>query len=288
MKVIMLQFFHKYKGSSVNKEDYLINKLSSNYIGDDGAVIGSKVYSMDAFFEGVHFKREWMSLRQIARKAMLVNISDAIAMNAKPLHALVTLSLPKDITTDDIDEIVLALHKVAKEYNCEIIGGDTIAGERLDFSITIISETENALTRKGLEEGYLLAYTGVLGESKKDLNRLFKGEKIAENSRFIEPILRQEFISQSRPHLSVGMDISDGLYCDTNKLLNYNNLGFTPLIEITEEIGSSGEGYEMLIGFKEENLEFIQKIANELNLPLTVYAQVAKNTDRFNCVGHHF
>lgn len=288
MKVIMLQFFYKYKGSSVNKEDYLIKKLSSDYIGDDGAVIGSKVYSMDAFFEGVHFKREWMSLSQIARKAMLVNISDAIAMNAKPLYALVTLSLPKNITTDDIDEILLALHKVAKEYNCEIIGGDTIAGERLDFSITIISETQNALTRKGLEEGDLLAYTGVLGESKKDLNRLFKGEKIAETSRFIAPMLRQEFISQARPYLSVGMDISDGLYCDTNKLLEYNNIGFEPLIEISDEVGLSGEEYEMLVGFKEENLESIQKIANELKLPLTVYAKVANNSDRFNCIGHHF
>lgn len=288
MKVIMLQFFHKYKGSSMNKEDYLINKLSSNYIGDDGAVIGSKVYSMDAFFEGVHFKREWMSLSQIAQKAMLVNISDAIAMNAKPLYALVTLSLPKDITTEDIDEILLALHGVASKYNCEIIGGDTIAGERLDFSITIISETENALTRKGLEEGYLLAYTGVLGESKKDLNRLFKGEKVADTSRFIAPVLRQEFVEKARSLLSVGMDISDGLYCDTNKLLDYNNLGFTLLVEITEEIGSSGEEYEMLIGFKKENLESIQKIANELNLPLTVYAKVIQNSARFNCVGHHF
>lgn len=272
----------------MNKEDYLINKLSSSYIGDDGAVIGSKVYSMDAFFEEVHFKREWMSLHQIARKAMLVNISDAIAMNAQPLYALVTLSLPKDITTEDIDEILLALHEVALEYDCEIIGGDTIAGERLDFSITIISETQNALTRKGLEEGYLLAYTGKLGESKRDLSRLFKGEKVAEDSRFIAPVLRKEFIEKARPYLSVGMDISDGLYCDTNKLLDYNALGFEPLIDISDEIGSSGEEYEMLVGFKEENLEFIQNIAKEQNLPLTIFGKVAKNDTRFNCVGHHF
>jgi thiamine-monophosphate kinase len=284
----MLQFFHKYKGFYVNKEDYLIKKLSSNYIGDDGAVIGNKVYSMDAFFENVHFKRTWMSLKQIARKAMLVNISDAIAMNAKPLYALVTLSLPSTITTDDIDEILLALHTVASEYGCEIIGGDTIAGERLDFSITIISETQNALTRKGLKEGNLLAYTGVLGESKRDLNRLFKGEVIAENSKFIEPILRQEFIEKSRPHLCVGMDISDGLFCDTNKLLDYNSMGFELLIEISNEIGSSGEEYEMLIGFAKENVELIQKIADGLNLPLTIYAKVCKNDTRFNCIGHHF
>ena len=78
-----------------DKEQYLIDSLSSRYIGDDAAVVGDTLYSMDAFFEDTHFKREWMSMEQIGQKAMLVNISDAIAMNAKPKYALVTLSLPQ-------------------------------------------------------------------------------------------------------------------------------------------------------------------------------------------------
>jgi thiamine-monophosphate kinase len=272
----------------MNKEEYLIKNLSSAYIGDDGAVVGDKIYSMDAFFENVHFKREWMSLKQIAKKAMLVNISDAIAMNAKPLYALITLSLPKDISTDDIDEISASLHDVAFEYGCEIIGGDTIAGERLDFSITIISESKDPLTRKGLKENDLLAYTGSLGESKKDLNRLFNGESVADDSKFIEPILRAEFIEKSRPYLSVGMDISDGLFCDTNKLLAHNDLGFELITNVEDEVGSSGEEYEMLIGFNANNLEAIENIANDLNMPLTLFAKVADNNRRFECVAHHF
>ncbi len=271
----------------MNREDYLINKLSSNYIGDDGAVVGNTVYSMDAFFENVHFKRDWMSLTQIARKAMLVNISDAVAMNAKPMYALVTLSLPKDITKQDIDEIVTSLHQTANEFECEIIGGDTIAGERLDFSITIISKSDNPLTRKGLKEGDLLVYTGVLGESKRDLNRLMSGEKVSDNSRFIEPKLRTKFIKQTREYLSVGMDISDGLYCDTNKLLDYNSIGFEPLIDISDEVGSSGEEYEMLIGFCANRLDNIRQIAQNLDLELTVFARVIDNDNRFGCLNHH-
>ena len=271
----------------MNREDYLINKLSSHYIGDDGAIVGDYIYSMDAFFENVHFKRDWMSLTQIARKAMLVNISDAVAMNAQPMYALVTLSLPKDITKQDIDEIVTSLHQTANEFECEIIGGDTIAGERLDFSITIISKSDNPLTRKGLKEGDLLAYTGILGESKKDLNRLLKGEKISDNSRFIEPKLRTKFIELARPYILVGMDISDGLYCDTNKLLDYNSIGFEPLIDISDEIGSSGEEYEMLIGFSANSLNDIQKVTQSLDLELTVFARVIDNDNRFGCVNHH-
>ena len=272
----------------MNKEDYLITKISSSYVGDDGAVVGNRVYSMDAFFENVHFKREWMSLAQISRKAMLVNLSDAVAMNAKPLYVLVTLSLPKDIDLKEIDEIVEALHKVAKEYSCEIIGGDTIAGERLDFSITIVSETNHALTRKGLQEGDFLAYTGTLGESKRDLNRLFRGEKISSNSKFIEPILRKEFIAKSRKYLRTGMDISDGLFCDTNKMLKMNDMGLELLEEISDEVGSSGEEYEMLVSFSFDNYEKVLEIAKETSTPLTVFARLSKNKLRFDCLNHHF
>ena len=62
-----------------NKENKFISYFSSSLNGDDGAFCNGFVYSTDSFFENVHFKREWMSLKQIAEKAMLVNISDAIA-----------------------------------------------------------------------------------------------------------------------------------------------------------------------------------------------------------------
>jgi thiamine-monophosphate kinase len=243
---------------------------------------------MDAFFEDVHYRREWMSLAQIGRKAMLINLSDAIAMNAKPQFALVTVSLPKDLSNDDIDELTLSMESTAKEYGCEIIGGDTVGGDKLHISITIISKSDSPLLRKGLEEGDLLAFTGNLGESKKDLDALFRGEKIADDSRFFEPILRAEFIKNARPLLCVGMDISDGLYCDTNKMLDINKYGFKLLKNINDDIGFSGEEYEMLIGFKKEDLEAVETVAKGLNLPLTVFAEVAENEERFPCKSHHF
>ena len=271
----------------LNRERYLIDRLNSNYIGDDGAVIGDTIYSMDGFFEGVHFKREWMSLAQIARKAMLINISDAIAMNAKPKYALVTLSIPKDFTKKEIDEVLISLQNTAEEFRCEIIGGDTLISDILSFSITVISISKNPLTRSGLKVGDYLAYTGELGESRRDLKRLFRGEKIGNSSKFLEPKLRGEFIYRSRAFLSVGMDISDGLFCDTNKLLEYNNLGFIELIKIDNEVGRSGEEYEMLIGFREENREKIEEIADSLNLKLTIFGKIADNKNRFNCIDHH-
>ena len=272
----------------IDKEHYLINNLSSKYIGDDAAVVGDTLYSMDAFFEDVHFKRKWMNMAQIGRKAMLINLSDAIAMNAKPQFALVTISLPKDISNTEIDELTQSLELTASEYGCEIIGGDTVGGDKLHLSITIISHSDDPLLRKGLKEGDLLAFTGTLGESKKDLDALFRGEKISDNSRFFEPILRAEFIGKARPFLKAGMDISDGLYCDTNKILDINRYGLNILKTINDEMGFSGEEYEMLVGFKKEDLEAVKSVAESLNLPLTVFAEVAENNHRFSCKSHHF
>ena len=239
--------------NKMDKEHYLISKLSSKYIGDDAAVVGDTLYSMDAFFEDVHFRREWMSLAQIGRKAMLINLSDAIAMNAKPQFALVTVSLPQELTNDDIDELTGSMESTAKEYGCEIIGGDTIGGDKLHLSITIVSKSKNPLLRTGLKQGDLLAYTGTLGKSKRDLDALFRGETIKDDSRFLKPSLRADFIAKARGYLHTGMDISDGLYCDTNKMLDINKYGFDKFEDIDDYVGHSGEEYEMLVSFAPEH-----------------------------------
>ncbi len=280
----MLQFYMIRQ----DKEAYLIGRVHSDYIGDDAAVVEGKIYSTDAFFEDIHFKRAWMTPFQIAQKAMLVNFSDAIAMNAHPRYALLTLSIPKTFSREEIDALMEGFNTTAAAFDCEIIGGDTIGGEKLHISVTVISESAEPLYRRGLKAGDLLAFTGDLGESKRDLQRLFAGEKIAPDSRFLTPVLRSEFIRRARPYLHVGMDISDGLYCDTNKLLDINKYGFEILEKISDETGSSGEEYEMLVGFEESRISEIKTIADALNLPLTVFAKVTRNEARFPCKSHHF
>ena len=272
----------------MDKESFVIGQFHSAYIGDDGAVIENMIYSMDAFCEGIHFERSWMTAAQIGRKAMLVNLSDAVAMNAEPRFAMISISIPKDFSQAEIIELTQGLEATAESFGCEIIGGDTVGGDRLHLSIALISKSDSPLLRKGLNDGDWLAYTGTLGESKRDLERLMRGEKIDRDSKFYIPELRREFIAASRVYLSAGMDISDGLYCDTNKLLDANHTGFEPLIEIENEIGMSGEEYEMLIAVPPENIEKVIEIAAETNTLLTYYAKVAANGRRYRCHSHHF
>src|SRR5210317_622004 len=89
----------------LNKEDYFISCFNSKKIGDDAAILGEWVVSKDAFFENVHYKRNWLELDEIAYKAMLVNISDSIAMNADPKYVLLAVGIPSDLSKTDIKKL---------------------------------------------------------------------------------------------------------------------------------------------------------------------------------------
>ncbi len=270
-------------------EEFWIKNIQSDYIGDDGAVIGENVYAMDAFWEGTHFKREWMSAKQIAYKSFMVNLSDMVAMNAQASFMMLTLAIPQDISQDFLLELSDEFNYLAKKHNIAIIGGDTIGSDKLGISIAMIGNSKEPLFRKGVQNEHLLAYTGELGEVKRDLEKLFNGEKIASNSKFYKPMLRSNFIKKARPFLSAGMDISDGLYCDTNKLLKANNLFLQELLVIPKEIGDSGEEYEMLIAFDVANLSAIKTIAKLTQTPLTIFAKASKEENKFYpCKSHHF
>jgi thiamine-monophosphate kinase len=286
LSIFYYSFFEKV--FSMDKEAFLIAQMRSPYIGDDAAVVGDTLYSADAFFEDTHFKRSWMTPAQIGRKAMLVNISDAIAMAAKPRYALVSVGIPRDMDDSEIAELVEAMQRTAEAYGCEIIGGDTVGSDKLHISITLVSRSDNPLLRKGLECGDLLAFTGTLGESKRNLEALFRGEKLPADARFFEPTLRDAFVYAARPYLRAGMDISDGLFCDVNKMLDYNDTGIEILKNISEEEGYSGEEYEMLVAFAPDHRENVERLAAMTNTPLTVFAEVAKNGFRFPCESHHF
>ncbi|MDX4069993.1 thiamine-phosphate kinase [Aliarcobacter skirrowii] len=273
----------------MNKEQFFINSIqNSKYNGDDGAFIDGYVYSMDAFFEDVHFKKGWFTLKQIAYKSMLVNISDAIAMNAKPKYALISIAIPKYYTNEDLKELANGFKKAAKDFDFEIIGGDTIENHKLDISITIISKTSKPIYRSGVKEGDYLCYTGKLGDSKKDLEALLSGKKIKKSSKFIKPVLKADFFYEASKYINASMDISDGLFLDLEKLSIASNIGFDIFRKIDDNIASSGEEYEILFSCSQKNLKKIEQIAKKHKTKLNFFAKAVKGSFRTNLSNHHF
>ena len=274
----------------MSAESFFISQFSdkSSFIGDDGALIGSLVYSNDAFFENIHFKIVWMSLEQIAYKAMLVNISDAVAMNAEPRYALLSVALPKHYSAKDMKALARGFQKAADKYGIEIIGGDTIANIKLDISVTIISETKRPLLRKGLKPGHLLAYTGSLGRSARELRYLLNGGKVHAASKFVTFDLRQSFVKHATASLTCGMDVSDGIFSDLERLSNVNRVGFNYTKPLSKSLGCSGEEYEMLIGFDSRKRKKMIRIAARERLELTIFAKAVRKGYRNRCKAHHF
>ncbi len=274
----------------VNVEDLIIKNFAqhSRKIGDDAALIGSWLYSQDAFFEGVHFKRAWLSAYEIGYKAMMVNLSDAVAMNATPKYALLTLALPKTFNRLEREALLKGLLEAAKLYKCEIIGGDTIANRKLDLSITIISHSQKPLLRSGFKVGDILAFTGHLGQSKKHLLRLLRGGEISLNSPFKRPKLRSEFIAKSRKLLHAGMDISDGLFEDAFKMTRIKHLSFKPFVRLSKAMVCSGEEYEMLIAFAPKHKKALLRRAKQTRTALTLFAKVVRGKKLRLCKANHF
>lgn len=272
----------------MNLENYFISQFDNKHIGDDGALIDGYIYSKDAFFENIHFKSSWMSYYQIASKAMTINISDAIAMNAKPIYALLSVAMPNNIKKSQMRELAHGFKDVAAKYGIEIIGGDTISNTKLDITITIISKVKKPLLRKGLKYGHLLAFTGRLGDSKRDLKKLSSLGFIHKQSKFVNIRLRDKFIRNSQRFLSSGMDISDGLFSDLSKLSSVNNTGFRFFRQIPKSIACSGEEYEMLVSFNARNKKTMLRRAKQSRVKLNIFG-ISSRTKYINrCKAHHF
>lgn len=271
----------------MGKEEYFISKFSSATIGDDGAVVGDRVYSKDLFCEDIHFKLSWMSLEQIARKSMLVNISDAIAMNAKPKLALLGLTIPKRFSFGELEELARGFERSAKEFGVEIIGGDTTSGKKLNISVTIISEVKKPTIRRALKLNQLVAYTGRVGESKKGLDTLLRGGKLNSKARFVTPKLKGAFFYKVAPYVYSSLDISDGLSKDLSRICK-KRVGIKFLQKLSKAELCSGEEYEMLFAFHKRHRAKIQNIAKKSRVKLNIFAKVIRGKYISCCKENHF
>jgi thiamine-monophosphate kinase len=97
-------------------------------VGDDAAVLGDLVATVDALVEAVHFRLETTSLEDLGWKALAVNVSDLAAMGARPLGALVALIAPPTLTGDAVAELYRGLEACAQAYGCPSSAATSAAG----------------------------------------------------------------------------------------------------------------------------------------------------------------
>ncbi len=135
----------------------LIDHLTKNFkiqhastikgIGDDAAVLEFKnnkmVVTTDLLVEGVHFDLSYMPLKHLGYKAVVVNLSDVYAMNAKATQITVSIAVSNRFSLEALEELYAGIETAAKIYNVDVVGGDTTSSNTgLLILVTALGEVE--------------------------------------------------------------------------------------------------------------------------------------------------
>ena len=310
----------------------LIEHLTKNFkinhpstlkgIGDDAAVLDFAdkkiVVSTDLLIEGVHFDLAYMPLKHLGYKAVVANVSDICAMNAKATQITVSVAVSNRFPLEALEELFDGITVASQEYNIDVIGGDTTSSQKgLIISITAIGEADaNELVyRNGAKETNLLVVSGDIGAAYMGLQVLEREKQVFQvnpNSQpdleaytyLIERQLRPEARKDIRTLLhaleikpTAMIDISDGLsseimhICKQSKVgcnLYEDKLPLDPqLINVCEEFNidattvaiNGGEDYELLFTIDIADFEKIKGNPN-----LTIIGHMTSENDGIHLV----
>jgi thiamine-monophosphate kinase len=216
-------------------------------IENDAAQVAGVVVTQDALVEGVHFRLDWTSWRDLGYKAAAVNLSDLAASGAEPEGLVVSLGLPGTTELDDVVELYEGLN----EAGVPVVGGDTTTSERLFLSVTALGRSERVPGRSGAEPGDVMVVTGPLGGSAAGFAALREGRQSPHVRTHLRPPLR---LAEGRRLARVAhamLDVSDGLAPDAGHIAGRSGcrivieLERVPLAAGIEEL-AFGEDYELL------------------------------------------
>ena len=260
-------------------------------IGDDAAVLKvpqkhQLVVTIDTLIAGRHFP-DSTPARDIAYKALAVNVSDLAAMAATPAYFVLSLALPES------DEAFLkqfsdGLFEAADEFNIHLIGGDTCRGP---LSITIQASgyvpDDGYITRSGAKPGDHIMVSGKLGAaavglaSKTGEIELEPALKLQALESLNRPRPRIDLIPTLREYASSAIDLSDGLVGDLAHILEKSQVGarvqqdFIPVFEWVKQNNAytyaliGGDDYELLFTVPEERVTALMQSVSNLKLDIS-------------------
>lgn len=256
-------------------------------IGDDCAVLPmppreAVCASTDTSVEGVHFRREWLSPREIGYRATAAALSDLAAMAATPLGLLTAISLP-DAWRGELVDLADGIADAARLVGAPIVGGDTSRGAQLSITVTALGSAFEPIGRAGARVADHLYVTGRFGGPMMALRALLRGERPdpEHRERFARPVPR---IGEARWLAEQGasalIDVSDGLAGDLRHVaaasgahlqLFVDKLPVFPGVDQLEAFGG-GEEYE-LVACVPHKVD-VHAFEREFGIPLTEIGRV--------------
>ena len=197
--------------------------------GDDAAVLKEgMVISSDLSVEDVHFRRTWITDREIGYRAAAAALSDLAAMAAEPVGLLVSVAAPRGGAVD-LEAVHSGVRQAAAEVGATVLGGDLSRSPGpLILDVTVVGCTDWPVLRSGARPGDEVWATGTLGAAAAAVRAWEGGQTPGPDLReaFARPTPR---INEARclaerevPHALI--DISDGLAGDAGHLAAASNV----------------------------------------------------------------
>jgi thiamine-monophosphate kinase len=227
-------------------------KINSSVIkgsGDDCAVLkfnqqSYQLFTCDMIVEGVDFIKK-ADFKLVGQKALAISISDIAACGGVPLHAVVALGLPKNLSVAQVDRLAKGLFALAGKFKVNIVGGDISVASKLTIDISMLGTVKkNQLClRSHAKVGDLILTTGSFG-----------GVLSGKHLNFIPRLAESQFLVRNFK-INAMIDVSDGLLADLGHILNSSAVGavlYESLIPLSkqavslEEALCSGEEFELL------------------------------------------
>jgi thiamine-monophosphate kinase len=234
-------------------------------IDTDGAELGDgRVLTQDVLVEGVHFRREWTSWRDLGYKAAAVNLSDLAAMAAEPEALFVVVTGPPETDV----QALIELYEGLNEPGVAVRGGDTAASPVLSICVAAVGPSVRVPGRSGARPGDVLVVTGPLGAAAAGLRTLQRGLGGFDElvSAFNRPPLRVDAGRELGAVAHAMLDLSDGIASDAARIAERSGVRLVieverlPLAPRIDEVGEEpfwtlGEDYELLATLAPEDAE---------------------------------
>ena len=225
----------------------------------------------DLLLEGVDFDLTYFPLKHLGYKAVVVAVSDLLAMNGRPEQLLVSLGVSSKISVEALDDLYAGIRFACEEMEVDLVGGDTKASVTgLAIHVTALGRArkEEVVYRGGAKLHDLICITGNLGAAYMGLQllerekRVLRGVKDPEPEfkgneyllqRYLKPAARKdivELLAEEKIVPTSMIDLSDGLSSDLMQIcpIARQTTAFAEEIHTDPVVAAlnGGEDYELL------------------------------------------
>jgi thiamine-monophosphate kinase len=305
------------KASILSGEDRLIDRFFRPLVKDAGA-LGlfddaacitpppghDIVLTVDASIAGIHFFADDPA-DLVAKKVLRVNLSDLAAKGARPLGALLSLSIPDTVSEDWLAAFSQGLGADLDQFGCPLLGGDTTrtsGGTTLSITAIGVVPSGSMVKRSGARPGDHIVVTGTLGDSSLGLElrkrpdaqgfaQLGESERKHLADRYLLPQPRLAIVDALREAAHAAIDLSDGLVGDLAKLAAASGVAAqiearaVPLSvaaravlagapERLETVLTGGDDYEIAAAVPENRLAALKEAATEAKVTITTIGRI--------------